>query len=477
MKNQHVLVLGLGLHGGAIGTIEWLAKQGATITVSDTKTAEQLASSVEKLKNIPNITFHFGNQDDIDLSGIDMVVRNPAVPRKTAVIERARAAGIPVEMDSSLFFLHSASQDIIGITGSKGKTTTSSAIAHVLGTLNRKTVAIGIDGVSPLGMLEEITPATPVVFEISSWRLEALQEKKISPHIGICTSLYKDHLNTYTSFEEYIDVKKQIIKDQTDNDIAILNADDEKIRSWEQDVHGQLYWYSLKPLKENEQGIWVDGDNVFARTPTPATSGDSPLSKGEKFGAEVVRICSVSDIPHRATHELRNKLPAILIALLREYSKEDILVAVASIPDLAHRLQLVRTVNGVDYINDSAATMPDATIAALSAYNNKPLILIIGGSDKALEFEELAQAIKACSNIKYLIWLPGTATQRMQAIITPNTSSHSHDAATMEEAVRIASSIAALGDTVLLSPGATSFGLFLHEFDRGNAFIRGVKNL
>lgn len=190
--NKHVLVLGLGLHGGAIGTIEWLAKLGATITVSDTKTAEQLTSSIEKLKDMPNITFHFGNQDDIDLSGIDMVVRNPAVPRRAPIIERARAAGIPVEMDSSLFFAHSPSKDVIGITGSKGKTTTSSAIAHVLGALDRKTVAIGIDGISPLGMLEEITAATPVVFEISSWRLEALQEKRLArileyvPHcIGI----------------------------------------------------------------------------------------------------------------------------------------------------------------------------------------------------------------------------------------------------------------------------------------------------
>ena len=474
---MNVLVLGLGLHGGAIGTIEWLAKQaclpgrqGATITISDTKTAEQLSSSVEKLRGIPNITFHFGNQDELSLDGIDMLVRNPAVPRKAPIIERARAAGIPVELDSSLFFVHCPSQDVIGITGSKGKTTTSSAIAHVLGALDRKTVAIGIDGISPLGMLEEITAATPVVFEISSWRLEALQEKKISPHIAICTSLYRDHLNTYSSFDEYIEVKKQIIKDQTKKDIAILNADDERIRTWEDAVRGQLYWYSLRPLQDGEKGIWVDGDDVFVRTPTTAASGDSPLSKGEKF-------CSVSDIPHRAPHELRNKLPAILIALLREYSKEDILAAVASIPDLAHRLQLVRTVNGVDYVNDSAATMPDATIAALSAYCNKPLILIIGGSDKALEFEELAQAIKAYPNIKHLIWLPGTATERMKATVIPTTNASSHDAATMDEAVQTAADLAQPGDTVLLSPGATSFGLFLHEFNRGNAFIRAVELL
>lgn len=469
MQHKHVLVLGLGLHGGAIGTIKWLVEQGAAVTVSDTKTEEQLASSLEKLKTLPNISYHFGSQDTLSLDGIDMVVRNPAVPRKAPILERARQASIPIEMDSSLFFEYSPSKNIVGITGSKGKTTTSSAIAHVLKVLDQKTIAVGIDGISPLGALIPLTPSGargssfPIVFELSSWRLEALQEKKISPHIGICTSLYKDHLNTYASFDEYIDVKKQIMKDQTGDDIAILNADDGRVRQWEGDVHGQLFWYSIKPLADGQQGIWVDGDTVYVRVSAVFPAGE--------------RICSISDIPHHALHELRNKLPAILIALLHGYSKEAIMAAVTTIPHLAHRLQLVRSVNGIDYVNDSAATMPDATIAALTAYAQKPLLLIIGGSDKSLEFEELSQAIASYTNIRHLIWLPGTATERMKATVTPHTSAQSHDAATMDEALLAASRLAQPGDTVLLSPGATSFGLFLHEFDRGNAFINAVEHL
>jgi UDP-N-acetylmuramoylalanine--D-glutamate ligase len=456
-SKKHILVLGLGLHGGAIGTIEWFAKEGANIMVSDNKAKEQLASSIEKLNGIPNLTFHFGNQDEIDLDGIDMVVRNPAIPRRAPILERARTLGIPVEMDSSLFFEYCPSKDVIGITGSKGKTTTSATIAHVVGELNRKTVAVGIDGVSPLGMLGEITPLSPVIFEISSWRLEALQDKHVSPHIAVATSIYKDHLNTYTSFEEYIDVKKQIIKDQTSDDIAILNGDDEKIRGWEQDVKGQLYWYSLNPLSEGEQGIWVDNGHIHT------TVGEF--------------TCTTSSVPHTSLHELRNKLPAILITLLREYSKEDILAALQSMPPLAHRLQTVREVRGVKYINDSAATMPDAAIAALETYADIPLILILGGSDKALEFQDLAQKISQSKNIKHLIWLPGTATERMKQEILPHTSTPSNNAATMDDAVMQAYQHATPGDTVLLSPGATSFGLFLHEFDRGNAFIRTVEKL
>ncbi len=460
LANKHVVVLGLGLHGGARGTIEWLAGQQARISVSDTKTKEQLAPSIEKLKSIPDISYFFGNQDELDLTEVDMIIRNPSVPRIAPVLRRARELTIPIEMDSSLFFAYSPSNHIIGITGSKGKTTTSAAIAHVLQAMNSKTVAVGIDGASPLGLLGTIAEDSPIVFELSSWRLEALQEKKLSPHIAVCTSIYKDHLNTYTSFEEYIDTKKQIIKDQTENDIAILNGDDEKIRTWEHDVHGTLYWYSLEPLQENKEGIWVDGDEVIVRR-----------------GSETTRICSVSDIPHTSPHELRNKLPAILIGLLHEGDISVIIQALKTQPALMHRLQLVRTVNDVAYINDSAATMPDATIAALKSFDQKPLILIIGGSDKALEFQGLAQEIATHQNIKHLIWLPGTATDRMKEEILATTTTISHDASTMPDAVQIASSIAQPGDSVVLSPAATSFGLFLHEFDRGNAFISAVEKL
>jgi UDP-N-acetylmuramoylalanine--D-glutamate ligase len=460
LNNKRVLVIGLGLHGGALGTITWLAKQGAIISVSDTKTQEQLANSVEKLRDLSGITYHFGNQDELNLIGIEMIIRNPGVPRTAPILIRAREMNIPIEMDSSLFFAYSPSIHIIGITGSKGKTTTSTAIAHVLKSINPKTVAVGIDGVSPLGMVSTVQEESPVVFELSSWRLEALQEKQVSPHIAVVTSLYRDHLNTYASFEEYLNTKKQIIRNQTENDIAILNADDERIRGWSSDVVGKTYWYSLKPLPQDEQGAWVDGDDVFAQ-----------------IDSERIRICSISDIPHTSPHELRNKLPSLIIALLEGVDLPAIAQALTSIPALAHRLQLVRTVSGVAYINDSAATMPDATIAALKSFSEKPLILIIGGSDKALEFQELSQEISTHHHIKRLIWLPGTATDRMKEEILSKTNTISHNTASMEEAVQVASQYATEGDTVLLSPGATSFGLFLHEFDRGDSFIRAVEQL
>ncbi|MEO6077932.1 MAG: UDP-N-acetylmuramoyl-L-alanine--D-glutamate ligase [Candidatus Andersenbacteria bacterium] len=502
-RNKTILVLGLGLHGGAVGNIQYLASQGASLVVTDTKTEEQLQESITKLSDIPNIQYIFGNQDEISLDDIDFVLRNPAVPKKAVILENARTKNIPVLMDSSIFFEQVGKEHIIGITGSKGKTTTSHAIGSVLHTLDNTTITVGVDGVSPLGIpllakegLGEVSDAeTPsnspfvrgreqlFVFELSSWRLEALQETHISPHIAVCTSIYKDHLNTYKNYQEYIDVKKQIIKDQTKNDVAILNYDDEIIKTWEQDVQGELYWYSLKPLADNQRGIWVDGEDVVARLRTsPSLSfvrrgddGASPFSlRRRREGDEV--ICSVSDIPHTSDHELRNKLPAILIALLQGFEISKIIQAMQQIPPLKHRMQLVRELNGVQYINDTTATMPDAAIAGLKSLKNKPVILILGGSDKALEFEDFTTQISQ-SNIKHLIWLPGTATKRMQEIISPNTKAISHDIKNMQEAVELAHKLSQPGDAVLLSPGATSFGLFLHEFDRGDAFIKTVQEL
>ncbi len=462
-----ILVLGLGLHGGAIGTITWLASdacpkelRGARIIVADKKSREELAPSLEKLNHIPDITYVFGEHDSSILDGVTMIIRNPAVLRSLPLLEEARRRNIPIEMDSSLFFQYSPSASIIGITGSKGKTTTSSAIFHVLKSVFPDTIAVGIDGISPLLELPLIKKDATAVFELSSWRLEALQERNISPHIAVATSIYKDHLNTYDSFAHYIEVKKQIIRNQTPDDIAILNADDATLKTWEKDVKGSLYWFSLAPLPAAMQGIWVEDGEIH----TNIASEHTP------------RIF-VSDIPHASPHELRNKLPSLLIALLQGVSLQDAARALADMKPMKYRLETIVTVRGVTYINDSAATMPDATIAALQALQEKPLVLILGGSDKALEFEGLSQAIATSRNIKALVWLPGTATERMKATVLRAASLPSYDASSMQEAVALAAKQASAGDIVLLSPGATSFGLFLHEFDRGYAFNRAIEGV
>ncbi|MBI3255890.1 MAG: UDP-N-acetylmuramoyl-L-alanine--D-glutamate ligase [Candidatus Andersenbacteria bacterium] len=465
LKGKKVLVMGLGLHGGALGTIEWLISQGAEVTATDMKTAEQLAPTLKKLEKYPTIRYVLGRHDEADFIGSDMVIRNPSVPKNSKFLQLARKHSIPVEMDSSLFFEYSPTQDIVGVTGSKGKTTTANAIATMLDYLvNEKrvdlsTVAVGIDGVSPLGRLANIRKDGPVVFELSSWRLEALIEKGISPQIAVVTSIYKDHLNTYSSFQEYIETKKGIFKFQGADSITILNADDAEIKTWEKEVPGKLYWYAMREV-ESGQGIFIRHGLVIIRD-----------EAGEH------ELLHMEDLPLAYEHEQRNLLPAMLIGYLKGMPVEDVVVAIKLVVGLPHRLEVVAEIDGVTYINDSAATMPDATIAALKSLADKSIVHILGGSDKALEFEELA-AVEGKANIRALVWLPGTATQRMKQLVLSQVSDVPvFDADSMESAVELAKQAAKPGDVILMSPGATSFGLFLHEFDRGDKFRAAVKKL
>ena len=453
-------VAGLGLHGGAIGTIEWLVLMGAIVTVTDLKSEEILAPSIKKLSHLSGITFVLGEHRDEDFTTADVVVRNPGMPMSSPFLQKALLAGVPITMDSGLFFDFCVSQDIIGVTGSKGKTTTSMAITEVVKALNPQTVAVGVDGVSPLRELSNILPDTPVVFELSSWRLEALVAIEKSPKLAIITSLYRDHLNTYDSFEEYIETKKHILRFQTPRDVAILNADDSRVRGLENFVKGTLYWYSISEPPSGE-GIGVVGDML-----TVYKDGVS------------VDLFPLDHLPFTTDHERRNCLPALLIGFLRGLTPSQLKESIKNLQRLPHRLELVRTLHDITYVNDSAATMPDATIVALESYKEHSIVHILGGSDKELLFEDLGKKLSE-TTIRALVFLPGGATERMKQVISSFVSKELPivDATDMKDAVTKARSLAKPGDTVLLSPGATSFGLFLHEFDRGDTFREAVSAL
>lgn len=466
LAGKRVTVMGLGLHGGALGNIKWLLEQGARVTVTDLKTAAELNDTVKKLRGLEKVELVLGEHREKDFTVTDMVLRNPAVPRTSPFLKLAREAGVPVEMDSSLFFVYCPSQKIIGVTGSKGKTSTAVFTAELLKAKYPQTVAVGVDGVSPLGELKNIQPDSPVVFELSSWRLEALAEKKISPPLAVVTSIYRDHLNTYASYDEYIDTKKVIVRYQRAGDRVILNADDEKLRGWT-DLPGQTYWYSRQaslptgPDGRPGNGVLVRDGKIYIR----------------QDGME--QLAALWDkLPLAGEHTRRNVLPAILVAHWHSVSADQLLAELSLLQPLPHRLETIRVVDGVTYINDSAATMPDATIAALQTLAGKTLVHIAGGSDKALEFTGLAEVAHR-AKLRSVIWLPGTATAAMQQAFRAVGVDDSRwlAAANMPEAVRQAAQAAQAGDVVLLSPGATSFGLFQHEFDRGNQFRAAVLSL
>lgn len=453
-------VMGLGLHGGSVGTINWLLSKKALVTVTDLKTSSELAATIRQVQAPDQVTWVFEKHRDEDFINTDLVIQNPAVRRTSAYLQLARQHGVPVEMDSSLFFQFCPSRTIIGVTGSKGKSSTVHAIAHVLQLKYPHTVVVGTEGASPLGKLNEITSDSLVVFELSSWRLEALADHRISPQTAIVTSIYEDHLNTYDSFDDYIATKKNIIRFQGEHDRVLLNADDAAIREWGKEIRGNTFWYSLGTSLPG-YGIFVRRGMIMAHLPR----GTVPL-----FPLDALQLTSL--------HARRNVLPAILLAFLGGIRIDSIKLNIKNLRSLAHRLEAVRKLRNVTYINDSAATMPDATIAALHSLPDQPLVLILGGSDKKLKFDQLALAVSN-AKVRAIIFLPGNATERLRDTIEGVYTQlpPMDNVETMSQAVTTAFQIAQANDVVLLSPGCTSFGAFAHEFDRGDQFKAAVQAL
>jgi UDP-N-acetylmuramoylalanine--D-glutamate ligase len=458
-KGKKITVMGLGLHGGGVGIVQFLARHGARLIVTDIKSKEQLATSLEKLKGIKNIEFILGQHRREDFTRVDMVVKTPPVPWNNEHIKLALERKIPVEMDSSLFF-KLCRNPIIGVTGTKGKTTTASMIYDILKSSGRNAVKVGIGQMSVLDKLDLLKKDSVVVFELSSWRLSALGRSGISPQIGIITNLYPDHLNYYAKMESYLQDKKYIYLNQKPNDWLVINCDNENLKPVISEIKSQLVCVSQECVK-NEKSIYQE-------------DGIIKINDGNDI-KELVKINKLN----MAGHNVFNLMLATGAALAVGIKAAEIKKALGFIQPVPHRLEAVRKFKEVDYINDTAATIPQAVISALGAYS-QPVILIAGGNDKNLDFAELGRVIAA--RVKKLILLKGTANEKIIAEVKKNLEGNDKDIEfpvvdSMEKAVNLAAENAVAGDMVLLSPGAASFGIFLNEFDRGEKFRKAVNGI
>lgn len=445
-------MFGLGLNMGGVGTIRFLSQLGAReIIVTDIKNKEELASSLEKLEAYKNITFVLGQHRPEDFTRVDLVIKNPVIPWSNEYVKLAESHGVPVEMDSSIFF-ELCPAPIIGVTGSKGKTTTSSLIAHICETAGKKIVKAGIGQVGVLNQLSKITKESIVIFELSSWRLSALKNIKKSPHIAVLTNIYPDHLNYYKTLEGYARDKKNIFLNQKSRDTLIANFDDVAVRDMAQDAPGNIIWFSTKQK--------FDGDSVWMEDNTLLVSQ----------GGTTKVLLPVEEIPLQGEHNISNVLAAAAAALSAGLSVKQIREGIVSFPGIQHRLEFVAEKKGVRFYNDTAATIPHATIAALRSFQ-EPVILIAGGSDKRLDFTELAKEIAEHS--KGLVLFKGPGTEKLITALREQLGEKFRKfeiVESMAKAVELASRGADSGDVVLLSPGAASFGLFKNEFDRGEQF-------
>lgn len=470
--------MGLGVHGGGLGVARFLVGQGADVTVTDLRAPELLQPSLDALAGLP-IRFVLGRHDDDDFRSADIVVRNPGVPRESRYLQIARAAGAAIEMEMTLFF-RLCPGPILGITGTKGKTTTTLLAGAMLREQHPGTVVAGNLRVSALDALPRITPDTPVVLELSSWQLEGLGEAGLSPRYACVTNLSPDHLDRYGSMEAYGAAKQLIFSSQDRDGVVVLNHDDPTVSSWAARAPGRVAWFGARPA-ELPSGL--------APAVLYDAAGIAELAAG---AATPAPICSRDEIALAGQHNLANVAAAA--ALARSFGVEiaHIRDAIRNFSGVEHRLEFVRDLDGVRYINDTAATAPEAAIAALASFD-RPIVLIAGGADKNLPLDALARAI--VERAKAVVLLGGTATPKLLAELRMkneelrNQSSETqfsilHSQLSIlgpyddfEQAIATARGLAAPGDVVLLAPGCASFGMFRNEFHRGEEFKRIVSRL
>ena len=431
-SGRKVLVMGLGLHGGGAGVARFLVSRGASVTVTDLRSEHDLIPSVEELRGLP-VRLVLGGHRERDFLEADLVIRNPGVPADSPYLRVAERAGIPVEMEMGLFLAEWPAERTIGVTGTRGKSTTASFIQHLLRTLGVRSVLAGNLRVSAVALLDGLRPDDTVVLELSSFQLEGLEARRLSPGVAVVTNLMPDHLNRYRDVAQYAEAKKTILKFQRDGDLAVLNRDDPYAESFATCAKGEVKWFSARDRLPG----WTEA--------------------------------RVSGAHNRAN------LSAGALAVSRFNPDEDTLAqAVRSFPGVPRRQELVDTVDGVRYVNDTTATTPEATLAALEAIPG-PHALILGGSDKGLSFQALADRLAELGeDISSVVLLPGEGTDRLRAALKLR---RVYEARDMDAAVEIARASARPGGAVVLSPACASFGAFLNEFDRGDRFNHAVAAL
>jgi len=422
--------MGLGLLGRGIGDAKYLASCGADLVVTDLKSETDLAPSLAELKEFSNIRYTLGEHKLEDFQGRDLIIKAAGVPLDSPFIAEAKKNGIPVRMSADLFMEYSR-VPTIGVTGTRGKSTTTHMIVAILKEAGKKALLGGnVRGVSNLQLLAEATPEHVAVLELDSWQCQGLGEAKISPHIAVFTTFYPDHLNYYKNdLKTYLADKANIFLYQNERDNLIVGSQAATTvrEAYQDEILADLYIAS---------GADLAGDWHF-------------------------------QIP--GEHNRYNAACALAVARALNISDGISKKSLTEFSGVPGRLELVREVRGIKIYNDTTATTPEATLAALDALN-KNIILIAGGADKGLNMNKLLLEIP--KHAKRVILLAGTGTARVLEFL-PGASVFSD----LESAVKEAFKIAEPGDSILLSPAFASFGMFKNEYDRGDQFNAIVGNL
>jgi UDP-N-acetylmuramoylalanine--D-glutamate ligase len=448
LKNKRVLVVGLGKSGKSAAL--FLRDCGARVTVSDVRSAEALAGEIPALLDA-GIMVETGGHGLLTFRRQDLIVVSPGVPCDTPELKQVRAFGLPIigELELASRFLQG---QIVAITGSNGKTTTTALLGKIFADAGGPTLVGGNIGTPVIDLIAQSTPQTTSVLEVSSFQLETVEQFR--PHIAVVLNITQDHLDRHGTFENYAAMKARITAQQTPEDFFVLNAEDKPTQMLAAKTKAQVFWFSgRRPIK---QGAFVHGESIVFLP---------------REGAKPEPVMPLAEIPLKGAHNVENVLAAVCAARLGGVSAESIRASVAGFEAVEHRLEFVATVRGVSFFNDSKATNVDATKKALEAFPGG-VHLILGGKDKNSDYTELADLLRARVKTVYTIGSAAEKIERHLAGVVKIVS-----AGTLDSAVRQAAQLAVAGDVVLLAPACASFDQFTSYEHRGRVFKVLVKQL
>src|ERR1051326_3818506 len=421
LKDKKVLVVGLGRSGAASAI--FLQEHGARVIVSDSKSEAQLQGGVPALLD-RGISIETGQHGERTFRDQDLIVVSPGVPSDQPQLQHARSLGIPVigEVELAFRFLQGK---VLAITGSNGKTTTTTLVGEILSKSGKKTLVGGNIGTPVISLAGKSTPDSSVVLEISSFQLESIQQFR--PWIGAILNITPDHLDRHHTFEAYVNAKLRIFENQQTDDFAVLNADDPVCAGLKDKIKSTLLWFSRKRRVEN--GAFLNGDEITFR----------------QNGQEQA-VLSRSDIQLKGEHNLENVLAAVAMTMVAGCKPEQVRLAVKEFRAVEHRLELVANVNGVAFYNDSKATNVDATVKALESFPGN-IHIILGGKDKGSDYSVLNPLLRERVKRVYLI---GAAADKIASQVQG--AAELVRSNTLDRAVRQAFDAAKPGDIVLLAP-------------------------
>ncbi len=461
LSNSKAVLVGLGLFGGGEGAARFLANRGANVLVSDQKSAERLAPALDRLSDLP-LCYQLGENRIEDIVRADLVVVNPAVPRDGELVRTCWDEGVPVTSPMNLF-LSLCPAPIAAVTGSVGKSTTTSMLAAMLNNGPRTVRVGGNMGISLLPEIDNISNDEIVVLELSSVQLEDAAHLPWSPHVAVVTNIIPNHLDRYGSFSAYAAAKKNILTHQDSADAAVLNVQDSTLRSWMEEP----------PAAET---LAFDMDEA-----TPDFYDGTSLRGGRLIwtheGTQQV-ICTADQVALPGEHNVANALAASAAARWLGVSANNVRRALNDFEPLEHRLEKCGDIDGITFYNDSDSTTPHSTIAGVESFDS-PLTLIAGGYNKDLNLRLLSETV--VERVEVLVTLgtsgPEIAQGTREIGLREGHQPVIEEADTLEGAVQTAYELSMPGSTVLFSPACASFDMFENFAERGRQFKDVVRQL